>query len=263
LSRSARTVANTRSTKMNALIFVCFALPAFAFAEKRIIGGTNANIADHPWQASLRNADVHTCGAVLISATRALTAAHCGGSATTAYSILAGTSERTVQTCATCALRKPVTAIVRHPSFSNNPSAGYPNDIAVIWFNSIATNVNIAYIDLAQATDGDFVDSVCTVTGWGRQEAGGSLPTTLQEASMTVISNITCMETWSSNRIRPEQLCAVDNDVAVCGGDNGGPLVCGGLLAGVFSWGEANCSPTFPSVFVRVSSYYDWIIENM
>jgi len=249
---------------MFALLFVCLGLPAISFAaDWRIIGGSNANIGNHPWQASLRNDGQHTCGAVLISATRALTAAHCGGGLTSAYSILAGTSERNVETCATCARRDPVTAVVRNPGFANNPSAGYPNDIAIVWFHSIARNANINYAVRAVAADGDFVGATCTVTGWGRQEAGGPLPTTLQEASVMIISNDDCITTWTANRIRPEQLCGSDSAASVCGGDNGGPLVCNGVLAGVYSWGEAQCSPEFPSVYVRVSAYEAWIEENM
>jgi len=247
---------------MLALLLISLAIPGFITADSRIIGGDNANIANHPWMASLRNAGGHTCGAVLTSGTRAVTAAHCGGGATSAYSILAGTSDRTVQTCASCALRNPLTNVVRHPNFSNNPSVGYPNDIAVLWFYNIAKNVNIDYIDMAMPSDGNFDGTSCVISGWGRQVTGGALPNTLQEGRMTVSSNAECIATWGANRIREDQLCAISSSVTVCGGDNGGPIVCDGKLAGVFSWGEANCSPNFPSVFARVSSYYDWINQN-
>jgi secreted trypsin-like serine protease len=245
---------------------LCLILPALALAEvdSRIIGGRNANIANYPFQASLRNGGTHTCGAVLFSASRALTAAHCGGSAVSSYSILAGSSDRTIHTCATCALRNPVNAIVRHPGFANNPAAGYPNDIAVIWFFSIATNGNINYARLADSTSGDFSSAVCQITGWGRLEPGtGPLPNTLQEGAMTVMSNEQCIETWGANRVRPESLCAINSMVAACAGDNGSPLTCNGVVAGISSWGEANCGVQFPSVFIRISLYYDWIMENL
>jgi secreted trypsin-like serine protease len=254
---------------MKSIVAVCLILPALAAAlskrggaDMRVVGGSNANVANHPWMASLRINNNHACGAVLISATRALTAAHCGGGATSSYSILAGTSERTVQTCATCALRNPIQAIARHPGFINNPSAGYPDDLATVWFYSIADNTNIRYIEMAQPADGNFEGIDCVVSGWGRQEPGGDLPTTLQEAAMTVVSNARCIEVWSTSRIREEQICAEAPGVSVCGGDQGGPLVCNGKLAGVYSWGEASCGPAYPAVFIRVSSYYDWIVEN-
>lgn len=254
---------------MQTILALCCLLPALGSAlsmigpNLKVIGGSNANIANNPWQASLRNNANHACGAVLISATRALTAAHCGGSAINVYSLLSGTTDRTVTVCQTCSLRSPIVDFIRHPGFVNNPSAGYPNDIAAVWFYSIATNVNIQYIELAQPTDGDFTGASCVVSGWGRQAASGTLPTTLQAGSMSVISNDQCIEVWGATRIQGAHICASDPNVSACGGDNGGPLVCGGKLAGVFSWGEATCSPQYPSVFIRVSSYYDWIIENV
>lgn len=232
--------------------------------EQYILGGSTGNIANHPWQASFRSNGAHACGAVLIAGNKALTAAHCGGGPISAYSLLAGTSENTVVTCATCGLRDPITGFDRHPGFANNPSAGYPNDIAIISFYNIASNPNVMYATLAMASHGNFTGETCYVSGWGRTMAGGELPATLQEGMMTVITYETCIETWGTGRIDAGlQLCAEEPGVAVCGGDNGGPLVCNGIVAGLFSWGEANCDPTYPSVFVRISSYYDWIQENM
>ncbi|KAK3599543.1 hypothetical protein CHS0354_006678 [Potamilus streckersoni] len=51
-------------------------------------------------------------------------------------------------------------------------------------------------------------------------------------------------------------------------GDSGGPMVCNGLLAGVASWTIKGCgandpSGTFPSVYVRVSHYIDWIMNTI
>ncbi|KAK3082677.1 hypothetical protein FSP39_002355, partial [Pinctada imbricata] len=46
--------------------------------ESRIVGGTNADINEFPWQASLQTtSDFHFCGASLISQQWLVTAAHC------------------------------------------------------------------------------------------------------------------------------------------------------------------------------------------
>jgi len=244
------------------VLFAVFAVSNGQSAGTRVIGGENANIANHNYQASLRLNGAHNCGAILLSNTRAISAAHCAGSAVNAYSILAGTSDHAVQTCATCALRS-ITGIVRHPGFANNPAAGYPNDVAVLWFNSIATNANIGFIVLATEGDGNFTGSSCTITGWGLAQLDDiQLPDSLQRAAMTVISNDACTAVWGTARIREEHLCTQQTGITACVGDNGGPLVCDGLLTGIFSWGEAYCADQFPAVFVRISYQRDWILEN-
>lgn len=45
--------------------------------NSKIIGGTNADIKDFPYQLSLRFKDKHGCGASIISSKWALTASHC------------------------------------------------------------------------------------------------------------------------------------------------------------------------------------------
>jgi elastase-2 len=250
---------------MKTVLLLCLALAVSAGQEvgSKIIGGENANIANHNYQASLRLNGQHNCGAVMLSSTRALSAAHCAASAPNQYSILAGTSDHAVQTCATCALRNPLSQIVRHPGFANNPAAGYPNDIAVLWFNSIATNANIGFIGLATEADGNFTMASCVITGWGLTSTDSTqLPNSLQRAAITVISNNECAAVWGTARIRDEHICAQSPGVTACVGDAGGPMVCDSLLAGVFSWGEAYCADQFPAVYIRISHHRDWILDN-
>jgi len=48
--------------------------------DLKIVGGSDADIANHKHQLSLRASESHVCGASLISAFQAVTVAHCGGS---------------------------------------------------------------------------------------------------------------------------------------------------------------------------------------
>jgi len=166
-----------------------------------------------------------------------------------------------VASCGTCIFRD-VTSISRHPSFANNPTAGYPNDVSVITFAAIMTNVNIAYATIAAPADGTYEGQSCTVVGWGRTTPAGNLPNILQMGQLNVISISNCASAWGAARIYPGQMCTNSGSVAPCTGDNGSPLICNGKVAGAFSWGDAQCDPTNPSVHTRISYFRTWIEQQ-
>jgi elastase-2 len=247
---------------MRVLLLLCLAVTAFCEdIDSRVVGGSNANIANYPHQLSLRASNSHSCGASLVSGTKAVTAAHCGGGALSSYSVLAGTSDRTVTSCSTCALRS-LTSFVRHSGFVNNGAQGYPNDIAVLHFSSIPTNANTAYIAMASSGSGNFAGQSCVITGWGRTSSTSSLPITLQQGTMSVITNAACEGQWSAAQINDGHICVSSGSVSACSGDSGGPLECGNVLAGATSWGQSSCSPSFPSVYTRISYFRSWIDGN-
>jgi secreted trypsin-like serine protease len=246
---------------MRLLLLLCFALPALCEnVDSRIIGGSNANIANHRWQMSLRVNNGHSCGASLISGTKGVTAAHCGGGSLGSYSTLTGTSDRTVTSCTTCAVRA-LTSFVRHPNYSSG--GGYPNDIATIRFASIPTNANTGFITMAASNAPNYAGVTCSMTGWGRTNIGtsGSLPTILQAANIPAITNAQCQQTWG-NSIIASHICVSSATASSCNGDSGGPLICSSVLAGATSWGNATCNPNQPSIYTRISSHRTWIDNN-
>lgn len=247
------------------LILTCLAFKAFStdvgLRKGRIIGGVDVDIANYPHQLSLRR-DVHICGASLIGHTQAVTAAHCGGLAVSVYSILGGTTDVTVTDCDTCVLRN-LTAFTRHGNFVNDGNQGYPNDIATVTFSPVTYNNNLRNIIMSNPNDGDYAGVACSVTGWGTTSPGGiDISAILQGASMVVLTNEDCADVWGAGRVNDGHICVSDSESSVCGGDSGGPIVCNGKLAGTSSWGEANCSPIYPSVYSRASYFYAWILSN-
>jgi len=247
---------------MRVLLLLCLALPAFCDEiGSSVVGGSNSNIANHPHQMSLRVSGSHSCGASLVGGTKGVTAAHCGGGALSSYSTLTGTTDRTVTNCATCAVRS-LTSFIRHGSFVNNGNQGYPNDIAVLHFSSIPTNGNTGFIALAASGSGDFSGQSCVITGWGRTCGTCAIPATLQQGSMTVLTNANCAGQWSAAQINSGHICVQASSVSACSGDSGGPLRCGNTLAGATSWGQAQCNPSFPSVYSRISFFRGWIDAN-
>ena len=57
-------------------------------------------------------------------------------------------------------------------------------------------------------------------------------------------------------------LCAAANsNQGTCMGDSGGPLISGGNVIGLVSWGIA-CATGFPDTYARVSSFRSWIVGH-
>jgi secreted trypsin-like serine protease len=255
-------LTDLKQYNMQLLILLCLVLPAMGRQiSSFVVGGSDTTIGQWPHQLSLRVTGSHSCGASLISSTRAVCAAHCAGSALAAYSLLGGTTDRTVTNCLTCELWNP-TAFDRHPDFVNNGNQGFPNDVSVLSFNAISTNANLQPITVAPASAGDFAGDRCTITGWGKTSAISGLPAILQRADMTVMTNAACTLQWSAQQINDGHICVTSASSSACNGDSGGPLVCGGLLAGATSWGVSNCSPSYPSVYTRLSYFYAWIMAQ-
>ncbi len=90
---------------------------------------------------SLRVSGSHAAYGVILSPTRILVPAHAVGGAIASYSILAGSSDRTVTTCGTCQLRTAL-SIVRHPSYING--APYSNDLAIIHVSALTFNSSVS-----------------------------------------------------------------------------------------------------------------------
>jgi elastase-2 len=246
---------------MRILLFLCLALPAFGgHVQQHIVGGIGALISGYPYQLSLRENGLHTCGASLISTTRAVTSAQCAGSPIGVYSVLGGTADRTDTNCATCVLRN-LNFISIHPFYQ--PNGGFFNDAAVIGFTDVTFNDNFNSIILATNEGGDFAGASCTITGWGATSSGGGIEDTLSRADVTVMTNTDCEGTHGQGLIGAPHICAFGGGGSACTGDRGGPLVCGGdTLAGIISWWEDTCSPSYPTVSARVSVLYTWIISQ-
>ncbi|XP_064598805.1 trypsin alpha-3-like [Liolophura sinensis] len=227
----------------------------------KIVGGSVASRGQFPWQLHLKRNGAFTCGAVLISSNRALTAAHCLSSGT--YTATAG--EHSPSSTSGNEVTRTVSSWTRHPSYSTG--SGYPNDIAILRFSSsFPSTTYIKTITMASSTSSDFTGVTCTISGWGRTSGGGSIPSTLRYANMPAISNSECASRWSSisgASINAGHICVYQSGKSACSGDSGGPMVCSGILAGITSWGISSCSGGYPSVYARVSYFRNWIDSNL
>jgi secreted trypsin-like serine protease len=248
-------------------LIICVILPALV-AARRIVGGQDADNGEWPWQLSLRNLGSHSCGASLIRPNWAVCAAHCVGSNPSAYTIIAGTNQRSCPGN-NCQERRADKA-TRHEDFQNVGLLGFPNDISIIHWVDLLADVpgSIQYIPLA--TTADQVGRRCYITGWGRLYGNGPLPENLQEAQIDLLTTAECGDIWRPTPVTDSQVCIYDKAThlrGACNGDSGGPLVCelgtGWELVGATSWGRTGCSTDYPSVYTRVSAYNAWILNQI
>jgi len=266
-----------------ALAYVCDARPSFKAAPRATIGdidafilnGVNAQVGEFPWQLSqqrLGAAWSHSCGASLLSPTRALSAAHCvSGASPAILRVLAGLHDRSNEAGSQTS---NLASYTLHAQY-NQGAETFNNDIAIL---NLATAIQITgWIGVATLpadNSNQFAGQTCVMSGWGRNSGANTLPNILQRADIPVISQAECnqrMAPVSGALTGPGQICLFDSaqQTGSCNGDSGGPLNCqvGGatVVAGVTSWGiqgGGQCLPSYPSVYTRTSNFLDWIANN-
>jgi secreted trypsin-like serine protease len=238
------------------------ALPTPSLAQeacrdpRRIVGGEETNIKEHPWQVAL-DVDGELCGGVIIEKNWVLTAAHCFASnAPAGVRIKAGATDNRIG-----GVWNRVQNVFRHEKYNTKTKE---NDLALVKLVSPPTGTAIALakpgLELPQCEQ-------LEVTGWGRTADGkGGAADKLRKAMVPYVDSATCNERQSYNgKILPGMMCAGFHEVDACQGDSGGPLVLKGpdgpVLVGIVSWGEG-CGQKFKyGVYTRVSAYRDWIAK--
>jgi len=231
----------------------------------KIIGGTDANIADFPWQVYFE-AGTYLCGGTIIADDWIVTAAHCTRNEDgTAIPV----SEMFIKAGATNPYQVNsgkiyfISQVIIHENFNNN---NLDNDIALLKLKSPVDVVNASPIKLVTAADaleGATDPGVISwVTGWGLTDLSPEvLPYNLQKVQLPIVSREQASTVWRS--ISDNVIMAGYRDATrdACNGDSGGPLVVPVSgeyrLAGITSWGSEDCD-TY-SAYTRISAYESWI----
>jgi secreted trypsin-like serine protease len=227
---------------------LCLAVTSLhASAQQRIVGGSFAPNGSYPWMAALLNSGgAQLCGGALIASKWVLTAASCGNSA---VSVRVGSVDK--------ASGGKVIRIVRkidHPNYNRQIFEG-PNDIALLELASPVSGITPIARSSARPASG----SPVRLLGWGETSLGGGVNFSrfLKLLDTTVLSNNTCNHNMST-----KDLCIKGTPTATaCDGDNGGPALNGGRLAGVSSrsgrYKAPYCGEDY--IYTNVSDYNTWI----
>ena len=155
-----------------------------------------------------------------------------------------------------------------HESFSNPVDLAH--DIALLKLSTTATlGAGVQLVCLPEDRFSLEPGKTCYITGWGTLAAGGSQPEYLQEASVPIVSQGQCRNSYGSSMIHDSMLCAGFDAGGVdsCQGDSGGPLVCEfngkWYLEGATSWGYGCARPNRPGVYARVRELKAWVKNTM
>jgi trypsin len=256
--------------------------------QTKIIGGSSPPQGRFPYIASLTYFGSHLCGGSLIAPDLILTAAHCAGYAS---EVELGRYDRSKPFTEGVHERISVAFEVKHPQYN---AQVVDNDFMLVKLLEpsklhpvITLNTNIEI----PAKAGEEL----TVAGWGDTDPDPDVHTPsaqLLQVQLEYIPNDVCKETSGfiedgdsvsyKGLITNNMLCAMDKDGVkggggnvdttgvdedTCQGDSGSPMIVAGasetgegdIQVGVVSWGIGCVSETFPGVYSRVSSQYEWI----
>lgn len=248
------------------------------YPQTKVVGGKNAAFGAWPWQVSVRKVNffgfssTHRCGGAVISSEWIATAGHCVDDlALQSIRIRVGEYDFSSMAEPFPYIERAARRKVVHPKYNYNT---YENDLALVQLDQpIQFPPHVAPICLPPDNI-DLLGRYATVTGWGRLNEGGTLPTILQEVRVPIVSNDKCKDMFLSAG-RPEYipdifLCAgyEEGGRDSCQGDSGGPLQVKGddgkwFLAGIISWGIGCAEQNLPGVCTRISRFKLWIQSTM
>jgi trypsin len=186
-------------------------------AAHAVVGGRVADVDEFPYALSVQRSGwagwSHTCGAVLLRESVAVTAAHCveghPASLRVQYGSLIRDEGETVA----------ITSIDRH------------DDLALL---TLAAPLSLAPVALADVAPEP--GTIAETVGWGETTEGGDPAGLLRVAEVPIVACTT--------------LCAGSEGLGACTGDDGGPLLVDGLLIGVLL--TPTCGrPSLPDTYAR------------
>ncbi|XP_015597342.1 trypsin-7-like [Cephus cinctus] len=207
---------------------------------------------------------LHQCAGSLIAENWVLTSAGCVLGAvnnTGLYYWLAGTYHLHLP-----GITRNIQRIVQHPNY--NPNESWIHDLALTQLDKpIVFSISVQPLILKPSIDMS-MDTEFTVAGWGQVSETLIQPSVLRKTTVKLSDGDFCRNAyakWNLSIHEEFQFCAGSRDevTGVCDRDTGGPLFLKNskVIVGVISWRYGCGLPEYPTVYVRLSSYIEWMSQ--
>ncbi|XP_022090308.1 trypsin alpha-3-like isoform X1 [Acanthaster planci] len=231
---------------------------------RRIVGGSESVPHSRPYQVALYtdpSGSYQYCGGTLVHQRWVVSAGHCRMRPHTYVGL--GYHDKYNHSVAGQQLLKG--RWFRHPNFH---SGTFDNDIALIKLGKNADLSSSKIATIAIANKQPAAQTKLLVSGWGTISLGGSSSDALREVVVKVQTLTHCRKAHDPVIVTDNMFCAAAKGKDSCQGDDGGPIVSGygdgthdpgTTLEGITSWGNGCAISRYPSVYIAVGNYCDWI----
>jgi len=226
----------------------------------QIVGGTNAQPGQYPYYASVTFTNYYLCGASLVAPDLLLSAAHCNPAFPKNTPIIINS------TIARSSVPGSVTVVVNQQVIHPKYKVFAEYDLMLLKVSPPVTTITPIQINSDPTLPS--IKEKLEIIGFGYTEPGLGVAQVLQEAQVSEVPTASCQPFFQGSvKLSPTKHLCVWNENPLrvtCGGDSGGPLLGAGstnsqlLTYGVLSFGAKNCT-TAPSVFTRLSGYWQWL----
>lgn len=251
LTRARRTAAALTATAAAAATAPLAAPSPVAAAPRPVIGGTPTTTAAYPFVMQITDTSGRQfCGGTLVTATKVVTAAHCVAGETPDSVRVVGGRTHLDGTDGTVG---EVGRIWVDPEYTDATEGA---DVAVLTLTAPMPYAAAKYVSSADS-DVYAAGTTARVLGWGTTAENGTSSNQLRTATVPVVSDTECQNSYGSDFVASDMVCAgySSGGVDTCQGDSGGPLMIGGVLAGITSWGNGCAEAGYPGVYTRLTTF--------
>ncbi|PIO22914.1 Granzyme A [Aquarana catesbeiana] len=227
-----------------------------------IVGGKEAGL--RPYMALVRTPGKTFCGGTLMKPNWVLTAAECTVDKTTTVDL----GVRSVK--ATREKQRQQFTVIKSITHRKFNAKKHTNNLQLLQLSGKANlTKDVSVVRLPETFPEVKPGSVCDIAGWGKTNNKNSYNSDkLMEARVTVIDRKTCVTQWKPTvQITKDMMCTSGKETSsgLCNGDAGGPIMCGGFLKGIMSFGSLLCGiPNGIDVSTRLTKdYMKWINKEI